>query len=176
MIKGMLRVIVGFVVACLAAGLTIVLFVYTPLELATEFAGERVSEATLLALAAATHSAVFAAPFALIGAGFGEWRRIGSWLYYTLVGIAIAAVGFLAQFWTEAEGEASIVNSYAMTAFIVTGFVAGLVYWLFSGRNASGYEEPRASYQEVISPPRSESPAGRAEGPSARVATWRTAN
>jgi drug/metabolite transporter (DMT)-like permease len=171
----MLRVIVGFALACLAAGLTIVLFVYTPLELATELASERVSEATLLALAAATHSAVFAAPFALIGASFGEWQRIGSWLYYALVGIAIAAVGFLAQFWTEAEGEVSIVNSYAVTAFIVTGFVAGLVYWLCSGRNASGYDDPRASSQEVIPPPGSASPAGRTEGPSARVATWRAA-
>ena len=57
MIKGMLRVILGFAIACLAAGFTIVLFVYTPLELATERAGERVSEASLFALAAATHSA-----------------------------------------------------------------------------------------------------------------------
>ena len=96
------------------------------------------SEAGLLALVAATHSAVFAAPFALIGAGFGEWQRIGGWLYYALVAIAIAGVGFLAQFWTEAGGEPTIVNSYAVTAFIVTGFVAGIVYWLFAGRFAAG--------------------------------------
>lgn len=175
MIIGIFRVIIGFVFACLAAGLAMVLFVYTPLELATELASERVSEASLLALAAATHSAVFAAPFALIGAGFGEWQRIGSWLYYALVGIAIAGVGFLAQFWTEAEGEASIVNSYAVTAFIVAGFVAGMVYWLFAGRNASGHNGQRVSPQEVIPPPKPASPAGRPEGPSARVATWRAA-
>ena len=161
MIRGMLRVIVGFVLACLAAGLTMVLFVYTPLELATEHAGERVSEAGLLALAAATHSAVFAAPFALIGAGFAEWQRIGSWLYYTLVGIAIAGVGFLAQFWTESrQGEASIVNSYAVTAFIVTGFVAGVVYWLVAGRSASGAGGGQTPSVEIIPPPRPE-PSGR---------------
>ena len=152
MIKGMLRVIFGFVFACLAAGLTMVLFVYTPLELATEHASDRVSEAGLLALAAATHSAVFAAPFALIGAGFGEWQRIGSWLYYALVGIAIACVGFLAQFWTEADGEASIVNSYAVTAFIVTGFVAGVVYWLLAGRHASGHDGGGPRPSEIIAP------------------------
>ena len=69
----------------------------------------------LLTLAAATHSAMFAAPFALIGAGFGEWQRIGSWMYYVLVAIVIAAIGFLAQYWAEAQGEASIVNNYAAT-------------------------------------------------------------
>ncbi len=175
MIRGMLRVIVGFALACLAAGLAMVLFVYTPLELATELASERVTEASLLALAAATHSAVFAAPFALIGAGFGEWQRIGSWLYYALVGIAIACVGFLAQFWTEADGEASIVNSYAMTAFIVTGFVAGIVYWLFAGRNAAGHNGGPAASMEIIPPSRLEMPQGSPEGPSARVATWRSA-
>ena len=171
MISGMLRVIIGFVFACLAAGSTMVLFVYTPLELATELIGERLSEAALLSLAAGTHSAVFAAPFALIGAGFGEWQRIGSWLYYVLVGIAIAGVGFLAQFWTEATGEASIVNSYAVTAFIVTGFVAGIVYWLFSGRYAAGPDGQQASAPDVIAPKAASSP----DESSARVATWRTA-
>ena len=174
MIIGMLRVIVGFALACLAAGLAMVLFVYTPLELATEHAGDRALEAGLLALAAATHSAVFAAPFALIGAGFGEWQRIGSWLYYALVGIAIAGVGFLAQFWTESTGEASIVNSYAVTAFIVTGFVAGIVYWLFSGRYAAGHNG-RVSPSEVIPPPKPASSSDRPGEPSARVANWRAA-
>jgi hypothetical protein len=154
MISGILRVIIGFVFACLAAGFTIVLFVYTPLELATDLASDRVSEAALLSLAAGTHSAVFASPFALIGAGFAEWHRIGSWLYYVLVGIVIAGVGFLAQFWTEAAGEASIVNSYAVTAFIVTGFVAGIVYWLFSGRYASRRSERGVSPSEIIAPPK----------------------
>jgi drug/metabolite transporter (DMT)-like permease len=171
MISGMLRVIIGFVFACLAAGFTMVLFVYTPLELATELASERVSEAVLLSLAAGTHSAVFAAPFALIGAGFGEWQRIGSWLYYVLVGIAIACVGFLAQFWTEATGDASIVNSYAVTAFIVTGFVAGIVYWLFSGRYAAGPDGQRATTSEIIAPPKAASSSDGPGEPSARVAT-----
>lgn len=172
MISGMLRVIIGFVFACLAAGFTMVLFVYTPLELATELIGERLSEAALLSLAAGTHSAVFAAPFALIGAGFGEWQRIGSWLYYVLVGIAIAGVGFLAQFWTEATGEASIVNSYAVTAFIVAGFVAGIVYWLFSGRYAARPDGQQTSTPDAIAPPKA---ASSPDEFSARVATWRTA-
>jgi hypothetical protein len=134
-----IRVVFGFVLACLAAGLTMVLFVYTPVELAnlpSDEASQRASEAGLLSLAAATHSAIFAAPFALIAAAIGEWRGIGSWMYYVLVGVLIAGIGFLAQYSSEAVGEASIVNTYALTAFLVTGFVAGAVYWLFSGRYA----------------------------------------
>lgn len=170
MISGILRVIIGFVFACLAAGLTMVLFVYTPLELASELGSERLSAAGLLALAAATHSAVFAIPFAMIGAGFGEWQRIGSWLYYVLVGIAIACVGFLAQFWTEAAGEASIVNNYAVTAFIATGFVAGVVYWLVAGRYAAASAGRGAPPSDVTAPPNA-GPSARPGQPSVRAAT-----
>ena len=164
MIGRFLRVIFGFVLACLAAGLTVVLFVYTPFDM-TDLQSERLTEVGLMSLAAATHSAVFAAPFAVIGAVFGEWQRIGSWMYYILVAIAIAAIGFLTQFWNEATGsEGTIVNSYAVTAFVLTGFVAGIVYWLFAGRFAG-----RRSVEPEIMPP--SRPAASSNGPPARVAT-----
>lgn len=162
MIGRIIRVIVGYVLACLAAGLTVVLFVYTPVEL-MDLDGQRLSETGLMALFAATHSAKFAAPFALIGAVLGEWRRIGSWLYYVLVAIAIAAIGFAAQFWSEAAGEASIVNRYAATAFVLTGLVAGTVYWLIAGRSAG---DGAPAEPEILPPPRS---AGKPDAP--QVAT-----
>jgi hypothetical protein len=169
----MLRVLVGFALACLAAGLTMVLFVYTPLELAREATSARMSEAGILALAAATHTAMFAAPFALIGAGFAEWQRIGGWLYYSLVGIAIAAVGFAAQSWTESggEGEGSILNGYAVAAFIITGVAGGLVYWLCAGRWASVHDGGQP--MPVQKPPaQAELPqGGKSEGTSAGVAS-----
>jgi hypothetical protein len=162
MILSFIRVLFGFVLACLAAGLTMVLFVFTPLEV-TGMPGDRLSEVGLLTLAAATHSAVFAAPFALIGAVFGEWQRVGGWLYYVLVAIVIAGIGFTAQSWTESIGEASIINSYAVSAFLLTGFVAGMVYWLVAGRYASrGPIEP-----DIMSPAR---PAPAPNGPSPRTA------
>lgn len=152
MIGRIVRVLVGFILACLAAGLTIVLFVYTPVELALD-AGERVSEVGLLSLAAATHSAVFAAPFALIGAAVGEWRNIISWTYYALVGVLIAVVGFLVQYWSESGGvPASILNSYALSAFLLTGLIAGLVYWLVSGRYA-GYFDAGVPMDDISPPP-----------------------
>jgi hypothetical protein len=150
MIGRMLRVLVGFIAACLAAGLTIVLFVYTPVELASEPAAERMSEALLLTLAAATQSAIFAAPFAFISAVFAEWQRIGSWLYYAMVALAIACIGFFVHSWAEAGARPAILNGYAVTAFAVAGLVSGLVYWLCAGRSASGRDARGA--QEIIPP------------------------
>ena len=138
MIGGMLRVIIGFVFACLAAGLTMVLFVYTPLELATELAsGTRVGSRAAGAGGGHAQRGVRRAvcldrrglrrvaedrQLALLCAG---WRR------HRLRRLPGAVLD-------RDRGEASIVNSYAVTAFIVTGFVAGIVYWLVSVRYAAG--------------------------------------
>jgi drug/metabolite transporter (DMT)-like permease len=166
MIGRLLRMIFGFALACLAAGLTLVLFIFTPPELIGPQA-ERLSEAGLLTLAAATQIAMFAALLALIGAGFGEWQRIGSWMYYVLVAILIAAIGFLAQYWGEAQAGASIINNYAASAFLLTGFVAGLVYWLFAGRFARGGDR-----EPEVAPPAAPKPAPSPEAsPPAQVAT-----
>lgn len=154
MIGRVIRVIIGFVLACLAAGLTLVLFVYTPGEFASQasdIVSDRATEAWVLTLAAATQAAVFAAPFALIATVIGESRQIGSWTYYVLVGIAIAVVGFLAQHASEAAGQASILNNYALSAFLATGFVGGFVYWLFAGRYAAGPTPP--AKPEIKRPP-----------------------
>ncbi|HJZ32421.1 MAG TPA: hypothetical protein VKF35_15000 [Hyphomicrobiaceae bacterium] len=135
------RILVGFIVACLVAGLTLVLFVYTPVELAslgTDVILSRLAEAGILTLAVATQAAVFAAPFALIGAVGGEWRQIRSPAYYALLGLLIAALGFYLQYRSEAGGEFSILNSYALSAFALTGLLAGLAYWLCAGRSSGG--------------------------------------
>jgi hypothetical protein len=131
------RVLIGYVLACLAAALTLVLFVYTPAELVSlprDMGTDRMSEAGLFALVIAPHVALFAALPALVGVAFAEARRIAAWTFYTLAGIGIAALGFLVQHFSEAPGQASILQNYALTAFLVAGFVAGFAYWLFSGR------------------------------------------
>ena len=87
-------------------------------------------------LLAATHSAVFSAPFALVAAAIGEWQAIRGWFYYALAGTAIAIAGFIALYSGEANTDASIVNRYALAAYLVSGFVGGLVYWVLSGRYA----------------------------------------
>jgi hypothetical protein len=132
-----LRVLVGFIVACLAAAAALVLFVYTPAELASlpsDMASDRVSEAARFALAVTPHIMLFAAVPALIGIVFAERNDIAGLSFYLLFGIAIAVLGFLTQHFSEAPGQPTILRNYALIAFLTTGAVAGFFYWLFSGR------------------------------------------
>ncbi len=141
MIGTLARVLYGFLLACLTAGLVKVLFVMTPYELAASPSGvllERLGQMALLTLLAATHSAIFAAAFMLIAAGVGEWLKIRTLPYYLLAGVAIALLGFAAQFSSEAGGQPTVLNNYALKAFLTAGFFSGLVYWLSAGRSAGG--------------------------------------
>lgn len=141
MLGALLRVLFGFIVACLIAGVATVAFVITPADIVTLQPGlrlERLASAGILSLLAATHSAIFALPFALVAIAIGEWQRLRSWIYYALVGIAIALGGFAAQYLAEVGGQPSIVNDYAFRAFLTVGFFGGLAYWIAAGRRAGG--------------------------------------
>lgn len=145
MVRRILAMLIGFAFACFAAGLTKVAFWYTPMSLTRlpgDMVADQIAEVVMLAAAIATHSATVAAPFALVGAAIGEWRGIRDWAFYALLGVAIAVVGFFAQYQSEAEGAPTIVNNYALTAFLTAGFVGGLAYWLVAGRRAGGPERP----------------------------------
>lgn len=134
-----IRILFGFILACLAAAATLILFVYTPAELASlpsGMRGDRTSEAGLFALVVTPHIVAFAALPALIGVIFAERRQISSWTFYVLAGIGIAVLGFLTQHFSEMPGDITILHNYALTAFLTAGFAAGLVYWFFSGRFA----------------------------------------
>lgn len=129
------RIVLGFAAACLAAGFIQVLFAVTPAELVA--AGEaRWSAAINWALLSSAHIAVFAAPFALISISASEWLGIRSFAYHTIIAMGIAVVGFGLILMTEAPSEASIVNSYAMAAYLTSSFIAGFLYWVLSGRLA----------------------------------------
>ena len=104
----LLRVLFGFIVACLVAGLVTVAFVVTPADIASlpaEAQPERLGNAGILALLAATHSAIFAFPFAIIAIGMAELTHLRSWVYYVLVGVAIALGGFAAEYAAEVPGS-----------------------------------------------------------------------
>lgn len=132
------RVLLGYLVACFAAALTTVLFAWTPADLAN-MQGDLANDKLALAMPVATQMAIFAAPFALLAIAFGEWQRWRDWAYYAAAGIAIALFGYLAQYQSEFPSQTwSIANSnYPLIAFLTTGFVGGLVYWIFSGRLAA---------------------------------------
>ena len=160
----LLRVLFGFVVACLVAGLATVAFVVTPADIASlpaEVQPERLNSAGVLALAAATHSAIFAFPFALVAIGVAELWRVRSWLYYAVIGVGIAVGGLLAVYLNEVQGEPSIFNDYAVIAFATVGIASGLAYWLVAGRCAGGRRAAGAPppAAEAGEPPTEEEPA-----------------
>lgn len=141
MLERIFRVLVGFVVACLAAGFTKVLFAITPSELMglpSDVRSDRLGQVVESGLFAAIWSFFFSLPFAFVAAAIGEWQRIRSSTYYIVMGLGISMVGFLTQHSAELPGQPSIMNNYGLTAFITSGFLAGLAYWLFSGRGAGG--------------------------------------
>ena len=138
------RVLLGFALACLTAGLVQVLYVVTPSDIAGSPGGlvvERLGGTAVLALETATHFAIFALAFALIATGFGEWMSLRALPYYLAAGVVIALLGYAAQFSSEVGGQPSVLNNYALQAFITTGFFAGLVYWLVSGQFAGGPDD-----------------------------------
>ncbi len=146
-----MRILFGFVAAMLAAAVSEVLFALPLSELFTMDEAARIDrliEMGGLVLSAATHSAIFSAGFAPFAILIAEWQRLCHWTYYVFIGVLIALGGFLAQYASENALNPTILNNYALIAFITTGAVGGLVYWVFSGHNA-GRRRPPARIQVV---------------------------
>lgn len=159
MIRSTVRILTGLIAAYVAAGLVQALFVVTPWEMAgAATPAERLETASYFAGVAATQSAVFATPFAVLAVLFAEWQGIRSWVFYALAGLAIALAGFAAQYSSEGGG-ATIMNDYAFRAFLTTGFVAGFVYWMIAGRSGGGAAVPPSDPDAVSSPVWTPAPA-----------------
>ncbi len=137
MLLRVLCVLAGYVAACVAFALVIVAFVFTPAEMMSGDA-ERFSMAGFQLLASSIQVIIFAAPLALVATAIAAWRGARDWIFYTLAAMLIAGIGFLAQYASELQGAPTIVNNYALAAFMTGGFVAGIVYWLIAGRSAGG--------------------------------------
>ena len=141
MMGSLARVLAGFLLASLTAGLVQVLYVMTPAALLgspSDVIATRFGETGLLALLAATHAAIFAAAFTMIAAVIGEWLAIRSPVYYLFAGAIIGLLGFFAQYASEVAGQPTIFNNYALKAYLTSGFFAGLVYWFAAGCKAGG--------------------------------------
>lgn len=138
---GLLRVVVGFVLACLAAGAVQVLFAVTPAEL-IDAGTDYWSQGGLWVLESATILGIFALPFVVPSIILSEWLGVRSFAYHGFIGIAIAIGGFGAITMGESPDTPSIINSYAMAAFLTTGLVGGFIYWLFAGRFARRSRTP----------------------------------
>jgi hypothetical protein len=174
-----IRVIIGFMAASFAAAAVQVLFALTPAELA-EAGPSYWTEGGILLLSAATVTALFGAPFALLSALFSEMRGIRSFAYHGIVGIAIALIGHALLYSGQNVNEPTIVNSYAAAAFLTAGFVGGFAYWLFAGRFAyrpkNRAEDPTerpASRDRNGTPP---APSGPLRTPSSSVPVTKPAS
>ncbi len=139
MIAAMVRILFGFSLACLAAALTQVLFVVTPMDLYSlegDARWQRMGFAAVITMSAATQSALFALPFAAVAILFGIIQGVRGWAFYVFAGLAIGLFGFAALYVSEDGGQPTIANSYAVAAFAFSGIIAGYVYWLIAGHRA----------------------------------------
>jgi len=169
MVVRIIRVLIGFAAASLAAAFTLVLFVFAPGEwasLSSDLSGERLSEAGVFALMVTPHVAVSAALPALAGVIFAEVRKVASRLFYALAGMATAAAGLVVFHLGEAPDQATILHNYALAAFLTAGLVGGLAYWAFSGRFVARRARPAADPRQQASPapPAGTSPPGAVAG------------
>ena len=158
LITTLARVAFGFALASIAAGLVTVMFVDTPVDVLAQPASrlpQTASQTLDLALLTATHYGIFSAAFVLIAAGLGEWLSMRSLPFYLIAGVGIGLLGFIAQFSSEVAGQPTILNNYALKAFLTAGFFGGFVYWLASGQFAGRAPEVTddTTSTEVAPPP-----------------------
>lgn len=135
--RRLFRIVLGFILAVLAASAVQVIFALPPTDLIAmplDGALARFGTLATLALAVATHAATFAAIFFLVAIVLAEVMRVRAAGYYAFVGLAVALAGFLAQFSSEPVSGPTIVNTYALLAFAAAGMTGGFVYWLVAGR------------------------------------------
>lgn len=165
------RILSGFILACFAAALTMLLFAFTPshlADLAPEIAGQHLDRIWALA----THIAIFAFPFALIPILLGEMQRWRDWAYYAAVGIGVSLLGFWIQVNNEVPGGWSVLDSNVpLMQALTEGFIGGLVYWLIAGRLAGhhllsahgrhGLGHPGADKKPAATPPAAKTAAGK---------------
>ncbi|MCB1504562.1 MAG: hypothetical protein KDJ47_06255 [Hyphomicrobiaceae bacterium] len=133
------RVLVGFFFAILAAAATQVRFAlpHSPaLSSGVDKLSGWWSDFAMLVLATSTHIFIFSFLFALVAIVIGEWQRRREWTYYVLTGLVIAIGGFVAQYAAENAKQPTILNNYALIAFVTSGAIGGLVYWVFAGHRA----------------------------------------
>lgn len=126
MLVALVRFLFGFVAAMLVAGAVQVLFVAGS-DLLHGMPTSRLESLGLLMLLAATQSAVFSAPFAILAAAVAAWLSLRSVLFFAAAGTGIGLAGFFAQYAGEA-GPETILNRYALAAYLASGLAGGLAY------------------------------------------------
>ncbi|MFM2423222.1 MAG: hypothetical protein RL291_1752, partial [Pseudomonadota bacterium] len=112
---------------------------------------EQTSEIFSLIPRSAARMAIFSLPLALIIMAVGERRRWRDWAYYAASAIILSLIGFFSIYYNEnpQQGWSITSSNYPLITFLTTGFVGGIVYWLFSGRLAGGAFAPNGNGQTM---------------------------
>ena len=131
MVRGVLAVVLGLILAVLVAAAAGAIAGLPLLEAAAGF------EPPLARLAhAACPMLLFILPFALAAIAAAEARRWRSWGYWALVGAAIGVCGFWAYRNMGAAIAPAMTAGRAPVSFAVMGLLGGLAYWWVAGRKA----------------------------------------
>lgn len=148
MIVRFFQIVFGYVLACLAAGFVLALYATAPADpsgIVSELTSDRLRTSTRLALSVATHIAVYVAPVAIFPILVAEFLGLRGWLYAVFGGLGVSVAAFLAQFAAEAPAGATILNNYALAAFITAGICGGLIYWLVAGGESGSEPNDKAA-------------------------------
>ena len=134
------RLLIGYLAACLAAVASFMVFSGTHALLA-EMESDTAMEHLFHYIAII---ALFGLPFAFAAIAYGERYFRRDWLYYALAGVAIMLFAFFSQHISEDSRQTWHIadSTYPLIAFITSGFLSGLAYWIVSGRLAGLGSKP----------------------------------
>jgi len=133
-----LRILLGLLAASITAALLLVLHLLRPMELVglpIDILLPRLLAFAQLTALAATQIAMFIVPFGVILAPVAEMNRWRSAIFYSVLGLVLAAAGYMLQYQSEDEWR-TVVNMFAAQVFALQGLTGGLAYWFVAGRFA----------------------------------------
>ncbi len=133
-----LRMLVGYLLASFGAAMALGLFALSPNSIEGFF--DKLPEVVEGAWGVSPYLtgavALLGAVPAVLAFQYAEANSIRSWVYYELVGAAVAIALYWLAHGTETVPLKADGNIYSTIAVGVAGAVLGLLYWLFSGRYA----------------------------------------
>ena len=133
-----LRMLIGYLLASFGAAMALGLFAFSPNSIEAFFdkLPDLLESAWSISPYLTGVIALLGAVPAIIAFQYAESNGIRSWVYYELVGAAVAIGLYWLAHGTETVPLSSQGNIYSTIALGVSGAILGLLYWLFSGRYA----------------------------------------
>lgn len=150
-----LRMLIGYLLASFGAAMALGMFALSPNSIEGFF--DKLPEVVEGAWGVSPYLtgavALLGAVPAVLAFQYAEANSIRSWVYYELVGAAVAIALYWLAHGTETVPLRSEGNIYSTIAVGVAGAVLGLLYWLFSGRYAGMGNGATAANRPVAGKP-----------------------